>query len=79
MYVRPSSLRRFLNAAKGCFWPFEWLFEDDWLVITKIETDQDRDRQAELDDMFADYLKDKARTHSLSGWSTKLVSTGAAV
>lgn len=42
----------------------EWLFEDDWVVITKIETDQDRDREAELDDMYADYLKDKARTHS---------------
>jgi hypothetical protein len=43
----------------------EWLFEEDWVVITKIETDQDRDRQAELDDMYADYLKDKARTDGL--------------
>jgi hypothetical protein len=43
----------------------EWLFEEDWLVITKIETDQDRDRQAELDDMYADYLKDKGLTDSL--------------
>ncbi len=43
----------------------EWLFEEDWVAITKIETDQDRDRQAELDDMYADYLKDKARTGGL--------------
>lgn len=43
----------------------EWLFEEDWLVITKIETDQDRDRQAELDDMYADYLKEKGLTDGL--------------
>ena len=40
----------------------EWLFEDDWVVITKIDTDQDRDRQAELDDLYADYLKNKVQT-----------------
>jgi len=43
----------------------EWLFEDDWVVITEIETDQDRDRKAELDDMYADYLKHKAQTEAL--------------
>lgn len=43
----------------------EWLFEEDWLVITKIETDQDRDRQAELDDMYADYMKEKGLTDGL--------------
>lgn len=43
----------------------EWLFEDDWVVVTKIETDQDRDREAELEDMYADYLKDKKRTDGM--------------
>lgn len=43
----------------------DWLFEEGWLVITKIETDQDRDHQAELDDMYADYLKDKGLSDGL--------------
>ncbi|MDM8347682.1 hypothetical protein P8H27_02060 [Pseudomonas sp. sp1636] len=43
----------------------EWLFEEDWVVLTKIETDQDRDREAELEDMYADYLKDKKRTDGM--------------
>ena len=43
----------------------EWLFEEGWVAITKIQTDQDRDREAELDDMYADYLKDKGLTDGL--------------
>ncbi len=45
--------------------PGEWLFEEGWVAVTKIETDQDRDREAELADMYADYLKDKKRTDGM--------------